>query len=86
MSFYWMVEITYQGNMWFGYYKGTAAVTFMNYTKYDVMVSFHKTIIKTINNMRKAKEGGNKSLASCAYYDTKLSGITLVHLNIILRS
>ena len=39
---------TYQGNMWFGYYKGTAAVTFMNYTKYDVMVSFHKTIIQAL--------------------------------------
>lgn len=30
----------FSGTLWFNIYKGRAAVTFMNYTKYDAMVSW----------------------------------------------
>ena len=68
---------TYQGNMWFGYYKGTAAVTFMNYTKYDVMVSFHKTIIQTLTISGRRREEGTKVSLPVHIMIQKFQGLLL---------
>lgn len=55
----------YQGTLWFGVYKGTAAVTFMNMTKYDAMTLGNHEFDNGPEGIIPFIEAANFSIVSC---------------------